>query len=209
MFIYRNYYPVMFTQWFTKRNTAIQMDDLNSISDKQELVDLEKNDDNNSKTKRVAEKKYNKKVIIASCVYTIWTLIVVLSFLELGVIRSDFYRFGPSSTLVIPFINIHIDNWWRWSEIAIYCVLNQGIGIYVGDMIYPWIVNTAMDPESKLDMSPLITWILTNIYFILPGLDRLFTFAISYTQIDFLLLQLITTVFVGSCTNGWIIFNKI
>lgn len=145
--------------------------------------------------------------IIVTVIWSVFALVIVGNVFELS--ESEFFRVGPSSTLKIAFFNQSIDTWYKWRLLALFIAIDVTMVVYAGDMVGPWLMNVVMAPRAKLDMAPSTTWLLVNIFSAVNNLRAaVFMLIFSFTQFDFIVIQVATAAIVGACTTGWVIFQK-
>ena len=150
----------------------------------------------------------NKPVITAISVQTVWIVIVVIFFITLGVFHSKFYSFGPGPDLKIPFINIVIDTWWKWTGIEAYMMVDAAVRVYCSNVVDPWVMTVALGPQGSLDMTQSMTLFFVNLYWTMPMVKALFAMALGFTQVDFLLSEIVTIFITGLVSSTYIVYNK-
>lgn len=99
--------------------------------------------------------------------------------------RSNYFRIGPSSDLVIIGLNITIDTWPEYILLAGYLISDSFIAVYVGDSIYPWINASIMNPDfHNIQMDKKQAWLIVNAFWLLNTVKYIFKIGMSMTQID-------------------------
>ena len=94
------------------------------------------------------EEKYslNKSVPI-TCV---WLAIITTVFIYSGVESDDFFLFGPSDAM---FVNMKIENWFKWSCIMMYSFLSQFVSSYTSTTISPYVANVVYDHKQDVKLN--------------------------------------------------------
>lgn len=145
--------------------------------------------------------------ILINVLWSVFAIVIVANVFELS--ESEFFRAGPSPTLKIAFFNQSIDTWYKWRLLALFIIIDVTMVVYTGDMVGPWLMNVVMAPRARLDMAPMTTWTLVNIFSTVNNLRAaIFTLIFSFTQFDFIMIQVATAAVVGACTTGWVIIQK-
>jgi len=65
----------------------------------------------------------------------------------MGIMSSDFVRFGPSDNTYL--LSMKIDTWTKWSMVCFYVFMNTAINSFVDESMGPWIQNTVQDHKNK------------------------------------------------------------
>jgi hypothetical protein len=63
----------------------------------------------------------DKRIMV--CVVWGWMIIILGVFTSMGLLKSDFVRFGPSDTTM--YVGIHLDTWQRWSAVAVFTAISS------------------------------------------------------------------------------------
>lgn len=120
-----------------------------------------------------------------------WSIILLVVFSFLGVLQSNFFRFGPSENL--HFMTVSIDTWTEWSLLSAYCCVDTLIKSFGHDALTPWITNVIADPKTgMLPYSKGTCLAIIEIYYAYLHLSYIFHFFLSFTQFDFVLFNMLS-----------------
>ena len=125
---------------------------------------------------------------LTAVVLSVWLSIVLTVFACLGVLHSQFFRFGPSPSL--HFMTIAIDTMEEWLLLALYCCVDTLVKTFGHDSIVPWLTHTVSDPKCK--MLPYRRWVclmVMEVYFCYVHVSSMFKFFLSLAQVDFVLIN--------------------
>ena len=118
----------------------------------------------------------------------IWLSIVLTVFSCLGVLHSNFFRFGPSPSL--HFMTIPIDTTEEWLLLALYCCVDTLFKTFGHDSIVPWLTHTIADPKCKtLPYRRSVCLLVMEVYFCYVHVSFMFKFFLSLAQVDFVLIH--------------------
>jgi hypothetical protein len=125
---------------------------------------------------------------LTALVLVVWLAVVLVVFSYLGVLNSDFFRFGPSSSL--RFMNFPIDSVEKWLLLALYSFVDSLFKSFSHDAIVPWLNNTISDPKSKLlPYRRSVCLGVVEIYFVYIHVSSVMKVFLSLTQVDFVLIN--------------------
>jgi len=142
-----------------------------------------------------------------SFLFFMWGVIVFAMFWVGGIFSSDFMHFGPSHT--VKFLNFPINTWLRWSFAASFCMLDAAIWQLAHEAIYPWEINTVLDPKTlTLPYSKTVCLLVLETYYLHGVLIGPFAFWLSLTQFDFALIKGGTTMLMRTISHYQYIKNK-
>jgi len=129
--------------------------------------------------------KDKRQVAVA---FICWGFIVMIMFWYCGVFASDFVNFGPSQK--VKFLNVSINNWFRGTLVASFCIFDSAIWQLAHEAIHPWEIHTVLDPKvQNLPYSKLICLLVLESYYLHGVLIGPFAIWMSLTQLDFALLK--------------------
>jgi hypothetical protein len=118
----------------------------------------------------------------------VWLLVVVIVFSCLGVLNSDFFRFGPSPSL--RFMNFPIDSVEKWVLLALYSFVDSLFKSFSHDSIIPWLNNTIADPKSRiLPYRRVVCLAIVEVYFAYVHVSTVMKVFLSLAQVDFVLIN--------------------
>jgi hypothetical protein len=133
---------------------------------------------------------FNDKRLTA-LIMGVWCAVVLIIFFFLGVLHSNFFRFGPSHNL--HFMTVPIDTWGEWFLLSLYCCVDTLIKSFGHDATIPWATTTIVDPKSKtLPYSKLTCLLIIETFYGYVHLSYIFKFFLSFTQIDFVLISTVS-----------------
>ncbi len=136
-------------------------------------------------------KLFQDKRLVAT-LFFLWGCFVLSIFAYTGVLSSAFVRFGPSSSL--KFLDYKIDTWSKWLCVATFSATDSAIWQFAFEAIHPWEINTILDPKSKtLPYSKPVCLVILESYYLHGVILGPFSFWISLTQLDFVLLKGLST----------------
>jgi hypothetical protein len=108
----------------------------------------------------------------------------------------SFYRFGPSSTLII--MGFVIDRMGLYIGVISYCIINSMIRTACHDLLLPWLTHRIQDPTAfkPPGIAPLAYEItmVTAVYF---WMDWFIYLNILLSQIDMLLAEIVADLMVS------------
>ena len=130
---------------------------------------------------------FNDKRLTA-LIMGVWCAMVLVIFFSLGVLHSNFFRFGPSENL--HFMTVAMDTWGEWFILSLYCCVDTLIKSFGHDATIPWATTTIVDPKSKtLPYSKLTCILIIETFYGYVHLSYIFKFFLSFTQFDFVLIS--------------------
>jgi hypothetical protein len=125
---------------------------------------------------------------LTAVVLLVWLLIVLVVFSCLGVLHSQFFRFGPSPSL--HFMTIPIDTMEEWLLLALYCCVDTLVKTFGHDAVVPWLTHTISDPKVKsLPYSRSVCLLVMEVYYGYVHVSFMFKFFLSLAQVDFVLIN--------------------
>ena len=125
---------------------------------------------------------------LTALVLVIWLAVVLTVFFCLGVLNSNFFRFGPSPSL--HFLSIPINTFEKWFLLAIYCCIDTLIKSYGHDLVIPWLTHTIADPKTRtLPYRRGVCLLVMETYFMYVHISSMFKFFLSLAQVDFVLIS--------------------
>jgi hypothetical protein len=131
---------------------------------------------------------FNDKRVTA-VVLLVWLIAIIIIFSSLGVLKSNFFRFGPSPSL--HFMTIAIDTFEEWVMLALYCCVDTLIKAFGHDSIVPWLIHTLSDPKCRtLPYRKPVCLAVMEVYYAYVHVSGMFKFFLSLTQFDFVLISM-------------------
>lgn len=133
-----------------------------------------------------------------------WLVFVMAVFFSLGgykVNRLIRFDFGPSDSLY--FVGVHINTWPRWMLLLAFVAIDALIECWPDNVVQPWVLTTvyAADPR-PLCHSRATTMSVTNLYAICGYVRRIIELYIAFTQIDVLMVRLLS-MSLASLITSW------
>lgn len=121
-------------------------------------------------------------------VLVMWLTVVLIVFSCLGVLNSEFFRFGPSPSL--RFMSFPIDSVGKWLLLAGYCCVDTLVKSFSHDSLVPWLTHTIADPKARtLPYRRSVCLCVMEIYFGYVHISSMFKFFLSLAQVDFVLIN--------------------
>ena len=131
---------------------------------------------------------FNDKRLTA-LVLAVWLVSLIVIFSTLGVLESNFFRFGPSKSL--HFMSIAIDTMEEWVLLAMYCFVDTLVKTFGHDSIVPWLIHTLSDPKCRtLPYKRSVCLVVMEVYYAYVHVSGMFKFFLSLTQFDFVLINM-------------------
>ena len=133
---------------------------------------------------------FNDKRLTA-LILVVWSVVMLIIFFSLGVLHSNFFRFGPSPKLI--FMSITVDTTEKWALLACYCCIDTLVKSFGHDSVVVWLTHTLADPKTKtLPYSKSMCLLVMEIYYGYVHFSYVFKFFLSLTQFDFVLIAAIS-----------------
>lgn len=127
-----------------------------------------------------------------------WLILVFAGFFHLGLLETDYITWGPSEHTV--FMTITLDTWKKWSLVAVFTAINTMVNDFASDSLGPFFVNVVSDHKSRyLPYSKTTCIMITQMYTIYGALISVITLHLLLSQIDFVVIRLVTDL----ATNVW------
>jgi len=131
--------------------------------------------------------------ILESWIIGVVTTLCVLLTKEVKV--GSFYRFGPSSTLVV--LGLPIDTVKMYIGVLIYCFVNTCIRNLNNQIVTPWITNVVHDTTvSKSQMNRAIIYEIVIINVIYTWVDWFIYINLLLAQADMVIVEICTDLIV-------------
>ena len=128
---------------------------------------------------------------VAICFISAWMLFSAVFLFIMGFGDSKFARFGPSEEL--QFFGIRIDSYGKWTGVLVYTVFNQLVSTYGLETLSPWMINDIQNREKKnLSMNSITIQSIILTWYMYLWMSRIFGIQIFLTQLDFMIVVLVT-----------------
>ncbi len=138
----------------------------------------------------------------------IWKIIVVILWASLQIYQSSYYRFGPSDTFVLAFVDVLIDTWWKYTLLLCYIVIECAFKVIGGDFVYFWINAVAMNPGVPMSHDRLTAYSIVNLYWGLNNFNQIFFFALTFSQVDVALISALSSTIAGMISSYCVIYDS-
>ncbi len=93
-----------------------------------------------------------------------WMLTVCTIFYYLGAFHMGYMHVGPSDETI--FMGLKIDNWGKWSALAIFSFCNTGINEFISNALDPWFVNSLQVFALLVQMAPFLMQQSSVLFFV-------------------------------------------
>ncbi len=120
---------------------------------------------------------------------------------------SNFYKFGPNSTLAI--LGIKIDTSSKYTFVIVYCIVNSVMRNANGNILSPWLINTIQNdsivkPKHIVPIAYEITFVKT----LYGWFDWLIYVNIFFSQIDFVIIEFVSDIILSIIITSYYLRNK-
>jgi hypothetical protein len=154
----------------------------------------------------------SKRIIYSIRILESWMIGVVTTMCVLLTKEEkigSFYRFGPSSTLVV--LGLSIDNVKMYIGVLVYCFVNTCIRNLNNQIVTPWITNVVHDTTvSKSQISTAIVYEIVIINVIYTWVDWFIYINLLLAQVDMVIVEICTDLIVtGFVTRMYLIDDEI
>lgn len=136
-----------------------------------------------------------------------WLAIILALFTEMGLMKSDFVRFGPSAST--EYVGIKLDTWRKWLLVAVFTALSSFMNDFANESLEPLFINVLRDPKQKyIPYSKVTCVIITQLWTVYGSIMGLFSLYTYFSQLDLLLIKLLVALFVGQYSTLRYLRNK-
>jgi hypothetical protein len=147
----------------------------------------------------------DKRIMIG--VVWVWMIVVLCVFTEMGLLRSDFVRFGPSPTTM--YVGIVLDTWSKWSAVAIFTAISSFMNDLAGESLEPFFLMVIRDHKTRFIPYSKNTSILLNqgwsLYCSIMSVFGLYTY---FAQADLLVIKMCVGLVVNLYSSWRYLRNK-
>lgn len=148
------------------------------------------------------DKRYTSVILIT------WMTFVWVVFTQFLDMNSNFMHFGPGDNVNI--MGVTLNNWYKWSCIAVFTFVSTSINAFVGDAIMPWIQNTIQDHKTKyIPYSKFTCIVITQSWTLYCCVMGVFSLFVMLSQIDFMLIRITADLLVNMFTSFAFLRNKV
>jgi len=137
-----------------------------------------------------------------------WLALVLALFTEMGLMRSEFVRFGPSE--YTEYVGIKLDTWRKWSMVAVFTALSSFMNDFANESLEPLFINVMRDPKQKyIPYSKMTCVLITQLWTVYGSIMSLFSLYTYFSQLDLLLVKLVVALLVGQYSTLRYLRNKV
>ena len=128
-------------------------------------------------------------------------------FAHLGLLDSNYTTMGPSEHTI--FLSVVLNTWNKWGLVALYTIISSAIGDFAADSLTPFFINVVSDGKCKYIPYTKTTCILIIQASAIYGtLISCIGIHLILSQIDFVVIRLLTDLCVNVYTNSRLLRNK-
>lgn len=150
----------------------------------------------------------NKKLQL--CVIGNFTLLlfIILLFIFFGNSESNYWRFGPSETLVI--INVKINNYFKYCILLLIITILKIMNVVISEIAHPIISFNIYNPDKKIisEFTKNELQIYGNTMYLIDGIRGILMIMVNITQIDIALFGVIISEFTSIFTIRLLLNEK-
>jgi hypothetical protein len=144
---------------------------------------------------------------LSAGILMVWLSVVLYTFSHLGLFKTHFMSFGPSSETY--FMGVVLDTWPKWAHVAIFTFISTAVNDFVGDSLVPFITNTIQDHKNKyLPYSKITCWAITQTLSIYSCSMSIFSIYLLLSQLDFMFIRMFADSLVNMYTMHRFMKNK-
>jgi hypothetical protein len=119
-----------------------------------------------------------------------WLITVLAIFTEMGLMKSDFVRFGPSDTC--KYVGITLDTWRKWTAVAIFSAMSSFWNDIAEESLEPFFINVIRDVKGRyIPFSKLTCHLITQLWTVYAAIMSLFALYTYFSQLDFMIIKLL------------------
>ena len=133
--------------------------------------------------------------LLLMCLLLLWLAGTMVAYAWLGVFGSDYFRVGPSPTLL--FLSTPIDTWRKWAVLVLFRATSTIFEVGTMDMVGPWMLTRLQD-EDKPQL-PYAKWkcaLIVQLYFLYANVNSVFAIFLTLTQADIAAAEIIAHVLI-------------
>jgi hypothetical protein len=147
----------------------------------------------------------DKRIMVG--VIWVWMIVVLCVFTEMGLLRSDFVRFGPSPTTM--YVGIVLDTWSKWSAVAVFTAISSFMNDLAGESLEPFFLMVIRDHKTRFIPYSKSTSVLLNqgwsLYCSIMSVFGLYTY---FAQADLLVIKMCVGLVVNLYSSWRYLRNK-
>jgi hypothetical protein len=147
----------------------------------------------------------DKRIMVG--VIWVWMLVVLGVFTEMGLLRSDFVRFGPSPTTM--YVGIVLDTWAKWSAVAVFTAISSFMNDLAGESLEPFFLMVIRDHKTRYIPYSKTTSVTLNqgwsLYCSIMSVFGLYTY---FAQVDLLIIKMCVALIVNMYSSWRYLRNK-
>jgi hypothetical protein len=147
----------------------------------------------------------DKRIMV--CVVWGWLIIVLGVFTEMGLLRSDFVRFGPSPTTM--YVGIVLDTWSKWSAVAIFTAISSFMNDLAGESLEPFFLMVIRDHKTRyIPYSKTTSVVLNQAWTLYCSIMSVFGLYTYFAQVDLLVIKMVVGLIVNMYSSMRYLRNK-
>jgi len=102
-----------------------------------------------------------------------------------------------------------IDTWVEWLALILFIIITQTLKVLADEIISPFIINTIMDhKEKEMLFSYKESQVICQTYYIFSGITKIIHVSIAISQIDCIIVVLLTDLVISTYTTDIFLRNK-
>ena len=156
-------------------------------------------------------RKYFVDLRVICVIMCAWLLVVIVVFVdleELSKTDSDFFHFGPRTTLV--FFHTPIDTHAKYNALICLIVAHTAISDCLSDSLNPHVLTIVQNRTNRyLPHSKAVYYLITSIWGVYCSVSALFTIYLALGQIDLLLVRLLSDIMANFFTMNIYMKGKV
>jgi hypothetical protein len=147
----------------------------------------------------------DKRIMVA--VIWVWMLVVLGVFTEMGLLRSDFVRFGPSPTTM--YVGILLDTWAKWSAVAVFTGVSSFMNDLAGESLEPFFLMVLRDHKTRyIPYSKTTSVVLNQCWTLYCSIMSVFGLYTYFAQADLLVIKMCVGLVVNLYSSCRYLRNK-
>jgi hypothetical protein len=120
----------------------------------------------------------------------IWLGTVLAIFTEMGLLQSEFVRFGPSESC--KYVGITLNTWRKWGAVAVFSAMSSFWNDIAEESLEPFFINVIRDVKGRyIPFSKLWCHLVTQLWTIYASIMSIFGLYTYFSQIDFMIIKLV------------------
>jgi hypothetical protein len=147
----------------------------------------------------------DKRIMVG--VIWVWLVIVLGVFTEMGLLRSDFVRFGPSPTTM--YVGIVLDTWPKWGAVAGFTAISSFMNDLAGESLEPFFLMVIRDHKTRyIPYSKSTSVVLNQAWTLYCSIMSVFGLYTYFAQVDLLVIKMCVGLIVNLYSSMRYLRNK-